>query len=201
MKEEKGLGNKFGFLIVGICVACLIFLVVSCVIFFNREDEVKKVKKNGGEVTLSYTDDINIFSLTNATPTIDTVGKTLNSADMYFDFTVNASLDEADEIDYEIYIEKFGNAPTIKDEDIRIYLEKQNSGSYEEVLAPVAFTALKAKSKVGTPRGAMVIFNDSIKSDKIENYRLRMWLADTALVNTAQPQNFSVKVSVVGKAK
>ncbi len=201
MKNEKGTSKKFVFLIVSICVFCLIFLIISCVIFFNREDEVKKEKKDGGSVTLSYTDDINIFSLTNATPLIESVGKTLDSADMYFDFTVDAELDEAKQIDYEIYVEKYGNTPTIKDEDIRFYLEKQNSGTFEEVLKPVAFTGLKEKSELGTPRGAMVIYSDSVKNDKKENYRLRMWLADTAIVSEAVPANYSVKVSIVGKAK
>ncbi len=201
MKDKKGTTNKFIWLIVGICVICLTILIVSCIIFSNRKDDVKKEKKDGGGVTLSYTDDINIFSLTNALPLTDAVGKTLDSADSYFDFTVESELDEASKIDYEIYIEKYGNTPTIKDEDIRIYLEKQNSGTFEEVLAPVSFTGLKAKDEFGTPRGAMVIYSDSVSNDKTENYRLRMWLSDTGIVNPGIPANYSVKVSIVGKAK
>ena len=60
---------------------------------------------------------------------------------------------------------------------------------------------LKAKDESGTPRGAMVIYSDSVSNDKTENYRLRMWLSDTGIVNPGIPANYSVKVSIVGKAK
>ena len=167
MKEEKG-SRKFIYLMIGICSVCTIILIISCFIFFNRTEEVKKEERDGGEVTLSYTDDINIFSISGVSPTTDAVGMTLNSADQFFDFTVNTEFDEASEIDYEIYVEKYGNTPTIKDKDIRIYLEKQNSGTYEQVLEPIAFSGLKAKSELGTPRGAMIIYKDSTTKDITE---------------------------------
>ncbi len=200
MKNKKG-EKDFSALIVGICVLCLTILIASCVVFFNRKEEVQKEEKKGGNVTLSYTDDINIFSLPNPLPLTDAVGKALNTSDMYFDFTVDAELDEADTIDYEIYIEKYGNTPTVNDEDIRFYLEKQNSGSFEEVLEPTSFKGLTAKSELGSPRGSMVIYSDSTSKDKTENYRLRMWIADSAIINEGMTPSYNVKVSVTGKAK
>lgn len=200
MKDEKG-NKKFIYFIVGLCTFFLVILIICCVVFMNREDEVVKEKKKGGEVTLSYTDDLNIYSLTNAVPTIDAVGMVSSGADSYFDFSVNTELVEAKSIDYEIYVEKYGNTPTIDDKDIKIYLEKQNSGTFEKVLEPQAFVPLKEKSKLGTPRGAMVIYKDSASKDLTENYRLRMWLSDTAIVNQGTVASYTVKVSVVGKAK
>ena len=179
----------------------MIILIICCVVFFNRKEEVVKEKKKGGEVTLSYTDDLNIFSISNAVPTIDAVGKVSSGADTYFDFSVNTEIFEANSLDYEIYVEKYGNTPTISDKDIKIYLEKQNSGTFESVLEPSAFEPLKAKSELGTPRGAMIIYKDSAGNDLTENYRLRMWLSDTAIVNPGTIPSYTVKVSVIGKAK
>lgn len=200
MKEEKG-NKNFTYLIIGLCVLFLIILIVCCVVFFNRKEEVVNKNKKGGEVTLSYTDDLNVFSITNAVPTTDAVAMVSNGADTYFDFSVNTEIYEANKIDYEIYVEKYGNTPTISDNDIKIYLEKQNSGTFESVFEPSAFEPLKAKSELGTPRGAMVIYKDSANNDLTENYRLRMWLSDTAIVNPGTIPSYTIKVSVIGKSK
>lgn len=200
MKEKKGNSKKFLFIIIGICLVLTIILGLSIYFFINKKPKVVEEKLTGGEIVLTYADDSNMFSINNVSPMTNEVGIKLDKADQYFDFTVNANFDSAQEIDYEIYIEKVETQSTIKDEDIRIYLEKQKSGTYEKVLDPKKFVASKKKSGLGAPKESMVIYNDSTTSDISENYRLRMWLSDKALTNGTN-NSYTIKINVVGKAK
>ena len=47
---------------------------------------------------------------------------------------------------------------------------------------------------------AMTIYKGTNKNNKTENFRLRMWISDTAEVTPEQIQNYSVKIMVDGKA-
>ena len=47
---------------------------------------------------------------------------------------------------------------------------------------------------------AMTIYKGTNKNNKTENFRLRMWISDTANVTPEQIQNYSVKIMVDGKA-
>ena len=47
---------------------------------------------------------------------------------------------------------------------------------------------------------AMTIYKGTNRNNKTENFRLRMWISDTANITLEQIQNFSVKIMVDGKA-
>ena len=47
----------------------------------------------------------------------------------------------------------------------------------------------------------MKIYTNQVSSDVSENYRLRLWLSDTAVFEKEKEQNFGVKVSVQANAK
>lgn len=201
MEEKKGVSKKFLIMMGVICAVLLIILIIAIVVFVNRPDEVINKTENGGDVSLTYTDDSNVFTISNVLPTTDAVGMTLNSADQYYDFSVETELDEADSVTYEIAITKDKNLSTIADDDIKIYLEKQKSGSYVKVGDPVSYKALKKDSKLGTKKGSMVLHEATNIKDATDNYRLRLWLSDQALVTPGVIQNYSVAISVKGKAK
>lgn len=201
MKEEKKNNSKsFVCIIVVICLVFACVLGISIFMFLKQEPKEINKKYDGGEIELTYADDSNIFSITKATPTTDAVGIKMDKEDQYFDFTVESTFDSALEIDYEIYVEKVGDTSTINDEDIRIYLEKQNSGTYESVFEPKEFKGLKKKSALGTPKDAMVLYSGNTTVDVSENYRLRMWMSDKA-ANSSTSNDYAVEVHVIGKAK
>ena len=104
MEENNKISKKVIILISIISVVLLTVIIVSIVMFNKTPEKVINKTLDGGEITMSYTEDENIFTLTDLMPTSDMTGKKFDSVDKYFDFTVSTYLDEADEIDYEIYI-------------------------------------------------------------------------------------------------
>ena len=90
-------------------------------------------------------------------------------------------LDYATYIDYEISVQKDEEFSTISDDDIRIYLEKENSGVYEMVFGPESFTPLRKATKIGTPVDSMVLYENKATKDSTDRYRLRIWVSDKSV--------------------
>jgi hypothetical protein len=197
MKEKK---NKipFGLVCFIISLLLLILLIIGIYVFNNRKAKVVNVEENGGNIVLNYTNHMSGLSLENIIPTTDSVAKKGLLDGEYFDFSVSLSLDNATEIEYEIALIKNTKKTTIKDDDIKVYLEQEKSGTYSSVLEPTAFTPIKSKTKLGSPAGSMVLY--SIKKSKSgdDNYRLRIWLSDTSLVDSG---NVEVEVQIFGVAR
>ena len=108
-------------------------------------------------------------------------------------------MDDDTEDSYEIAIIK-DETSTILDSDIMVYLEKESSGSYAKVEEPSVFTPIKKKSKLGSPTGSMVLNKVSLSGDRVDNYRLRIWVREGAKVSNPAA-SFQVKVKVYGDAK
>ena len=146
---------------------------------------------------MNYTESINGISIVNAMPTSDVVGKALKGTGEYFDFTINSTIVGNASLQYEIAAVKDSNS-TIPNSDIKLYLEQQVSGSYEEVMAPTVFTPINTISEVGSPAGSMILRTVTKDKTSSDNYRLRMWIKEDAQVG--QAQSYTVKVNVYGKA-
>lgn len=198
MKNKKGLSRSFWLVFSGICVVFSVFIIVCFVLFSNKKVEVVEQFENGGNITLSYTNNINGLSITNAVPVTDLVGMKFDDDGLYFDFSVDVSLDNATAIEYEVSAIKDESNSTISDDDIRIYLEREESGSYNKVFGPEKFSPLKSDSKVGSQKGSMVLASVLKKKSTADNYRLRMWLSDSSLISTG---SYSLEIVVNGKAK
>lgn len=201
MDNKKMISKKVLFGIIGISSVFIVILIVSFVLFFSSPKEVKMREIDGGDVSMTYTDDTNELSIINAVPTTDSLGMAQNGADQYFDFTVKTDVLHGAKAKYEIALIKDRANSTAMDENIKIYLEKQVNGAYVECFGPTSFKALTKKSKVGSPKGSMLVAEVLNNKSKIENYRLRMWIADTALIPEGVTQNYSVHVVVNGIAK
>lgn len=197
-KKSGELSRNFWFALLGICLFLVIFVGIIFFLFANREEEVIENKLNGGNILLNYTNDVTGLSISKATPVTDAVGMKNDKEGQYFDFSIDIEVDEAQTIDYEIAVVKNETASTISDEDIRIYLEKEDSGTYNKVFGPEAYKPLEKDTKLGSPDGSMVIIKDSTKRSLKENYRLRMWLSNKSLTKNG---NYSVEVVVNGHAK
>lgn len=199
MENKKGdFSKEFWYILIGIFFFLTIVIAISYAVFSNRKDEVIEKTENGGNLVLNYTNNITGMSIMNATPLADAVGMKLSEEGLYFDFSIESTLDNAPSIEYEISVIKNSKSSTISNDDIRIYLEKEKSGSYSKVFGPSKFSPLKEDTELGSEKGSMVLLKTKKIRSSTDNYRLRMWLSDTSLLPSG---NFGVEVVVNGKAK
>ena len=197
-KMGEKLTKKFWYFVLGICIIFAIFICVSFYMFINRKEEVIEKNENGGQITLNYTNNVTGLSLNNIAPVTDSVAMKDLTDQHYFDFFIDVDLKNANYIEYEISVIKNEKGCSISNDDIRIYLEKEQSGTYTKVFGPSKFVPLKEDTKLGSLKNSMVLVkNKALKSSK-DNYRLRMWLSDQSLL---QSGNYSIDVVVNGKAK
>lgn len=197
--EEKKGPNKVKILI--IVVSCIILLIILLAFlgYFNGNKVKTKTIVSNGTVSMTYTDNSNGIDISDSTPISDKDGMALNGENQYFDFTVKSSMDGDAQIVYEIAVTK-ENKSTLDGKNIKIYLEKENNGTYEKVSDPKVYSPLLRKSLIGTPAGSMVINKVVCKNDCNDNYRLRMWVSQNAQLKESD-NNFSIKVNIYAKAK
>lgn len=205
-QDNKNNSSKFIFISV-ILVAILVILVL-CLSFTAFKKAISAVgddrnNQNSGandginsRISMTYTEDMNGISIQDALPITDEVGKRLSSNGEYFDFTIRSNILN-NSITYEIAAIK-DNDSTISDDDIKLYLEKQNSGTYESVMEPTVFTPITKKTKIGSPTGSMVLYKVTKTKSGTDNYRLRMWIREDASVELDKV--YTVKINVYGKA-
>lgn len=191
MEENKGkLTSRFWITTFLVCLVLVVAGIVGFVVFNHRSPDVIEKDEDGGYVTLNYSSEVNALSLFNAKPTTDAVGMKNTE---YFDFSVDVNLEGAPKVEYEISLIKDEEASTIKDEDVRIYLEKEESGTYTKVFGPEEFTPSKNYTGVGSELGSMVLTNVKKIKSETDNYRLRIWMSDKAIASTG---NYSVEVDI-----
>lgn len=198
MDNKKGISKKVWLIILSIIFVVGMVLGISAYMFYNQPKDVEIDELNGGEVLLTYTDEENVFTINNALKMSDVDGIAQNAADKYFDFTVSTDINNANNIEYSILLVKDETLSTALNENVKIYLEKQNSGSYVEAFGPGEF-APNLNSAVYNG-DAMTILKVNKKNSTKDNYRLKMWISDEANITPEQIQNFSVKIIVEGKA-
>ncbi len=200
MKGEKIENKEYSKkIIISLILVIILVLLVICLSFsaYIKMEQNKQSKDDvKANVSMTYTESTNGISIENASPTSDEVGKKLNGKNEYFDFTVSTKNPNKSKVVYEIAAVKDKNS-TISDNDIRIYLEKQVSGTYEEIVKPQPFKPIAKNSKIGSPKGSMLLKKVKTKVSSNDNYRLRMWLSDKA--NIQDVKTYAVKINVYGK--
>lgn len=204
-QENKSNSSKFIFIsvilvtILVILVLCLSFTAFKKATSEDGTNSSNDSNGNGGinsKISMTYTENMNGISIQDALPTSDEVGKKLNGKGEYFDFTIKSNIVNSS-ITYEIAAIK-DKSSTISDYSIKLYLEKQNSGTYEQVMEPTIFKSITKRSKIGSPKGSMVLYKFNRKKSGTDNYRLRMWIKEDAVVE--MDKSYTVKVNVYGKA-
>ena len=200
MKNKKGkeLSAGFWIFIISLCVILTAVFTVSLIVFHNREPEVVEKEKDGGYVTLNYTSEANVLTILGAVPTADAVGMKNMAEGQYFDFSVDVDLQDAPQVEYEISIIRDKTVSTISDNDIRIYLEKEESGTYTKIFGPEKYTPAKNYSSVGSEPGSMVLTNVKKIKSGTDNYRLRIWLSEEALTTGG---SYSVDIDIHADVK
>ena len=197
MKEKKGI-DQFYYFVFGICFFLFILAISGFIAFVNRKEKVIDMEEAGGKIVLNYTNNFPGLSLEKITPMTETIAKKNLKEGEYFDFSVSTSLDNASMIEYEIALVKNTKKTTVKDSDIKVYLEYEKSGTYTSVLDSTIFSSIKKQTDLGSPVGSMVLYNKKKTKSEEDNYRLRVWLSETSLLESG---NIEVEVQVYGHAK
>ena len=197
---EKGsnkLSKTFWILTLILCILCIAGISIG--FYFYKQETNKVIVKDelGGDVYFKYVGNTNGLSLLNASPMTDQLGALQDGDNKYFDFSVEVDLDEADFVEYEIAIVKDKSFSNIPDNEVKFYLEEENSGSFSKVFGPSEFKPLEKKTELGTDKGDMVLYTVKKADSGTINYRLRMWMSETS---TMPVGNYSVEVSINGKA-
>ena len=78
MEEKKGISKKIIIFVFIFSILLLFLIIFLFLIYTNEPAKVKNETLDGGEVSLTYTDDENVFSINSSTPTSDITGKKYN---------------------------------------------------------------------------------------------------------------------------
>lgn len=199
MESKKGVSKGVLLGVLLIIVLVLGVIGASFYIYDNKPSNVEEKTFDGGRVSLTYTDEANLFTIENAVPTSDLVGIKYDSADLFFDFSVKTEIEEANYVEYEIILVKDETVSTALDNNIKVYLEKEDRGTYTKVAGPDTFVSDVDDNSIG--KQAMSFYKQKKSSDGTDNYRLRMWLSDTAVFSPEEVQNYGIKIAIRGIAK
>ncbi len=160
-----------------------------------------------GTVSLTYTEGNTGIALMDAKPMNDEVGKALTGTNQKFDFTIQATLSKAMDVEYEISAVKQNNnsgLPQLREDEVKLYLERavDPDSDYHMTLAPTHFTPLDNPSEIGAPGGAMILEKGKFTEEgtTIHRYRLRMWIDENAHLDST-PKRFAVRVNVYARHK
>ena len=199
MENKKGISRKI--IIISFCIVILILGIIGGAFYIQKSQPVDVIEETlpGGSVSLTYTDEENLFVIEKAIPTSDVVVTASDAADLYFDFTVTTDVDEASLIKYSVLLVKDESVSTAINENIKVYLEKQVDGTYKKVGDPKLFENNYKDEQIGNT--IMKIHEQKKRESGSDNYRLRIWLSDTAVLDSKDNQNFGVKIAVVGTAE
>jgi hypothetical protein len=152
---------------------------------------------NTGELAIVYTEETNGIFLKDAVPISDAAGKALRGTREYFDFIIDTKVSTRTKMTYEIAIIK-DPASTLRDDQVKLYLERKVGGTYVEVMPPRLFKPISIQTDLGSPKGSMVIRKETKTYSSNDIYRLRMWISSDAVITAGQ--HYKVKVNVYGKA-
>lgn len=192
-KKEEKVSRKFLFINIILCCILFALAVIGIIQFSNRKPDVIEKEEKGGSVTLNYTSASNSYSIVNVKKMSDSNGEKITGDENCYDFSVDVNLNESLNLEYEIALVKNVKNSNISDDDIRIYLEKEESGTYTRVFGPDSFKGLTKKTLIGSPSESMVIAKVKKVSTSEDHYRLRMWLSESSKLEEG---NYSVELQI-----
>ena len=97
----------------------------------------------------------------------------------------------------EVYNDLVAEKQSI-DPNVKVYLEREDSGTFVKVGEPIKFATEVSENDEDV---SLAIFKVKKTSNDTDNYRLRMWIDETATIDANQIQNYGVKVAIKGEAK
>ena len=198
---DKDKKNTSTFVVI-ICILILIIAVIGvsyAAIFYSKQGE-KVNSITTGTITMSYSENSNGINLVDAYPTSDSDGMALNQPDEYFDFTVSASVGGNSKVNYIITGVK-DESSILPDNAVKVYLTEVNNGE-NQVLAPTKLSDLNKTTtdSYGTPLGQFILAIDNFTKSGVNNYRLRMWIADDYTLVENEVETYKLRVNVYGNS-
>ncbi len=195
-------------IIVSIIMIFLLVIVTIGVTFavfsFIKQGTVENTLETS-TVVLTYTEGKTGIMLNEAYPISDQKGKVLVGENNVFDFTVQATLGKSTVISYEVSAVKLpiNDVTSLEDDEVKLYLEKavDPDTTYQQVMAPSNFLPMESQSEVGSPIGSMILDSGIFMEEgtTIHNYRLRMWVDESAEIPNGESRKYGVKVNVYAK--
>lgn len=205
---DNSLSRQILLSILGIAILIVAVVGVSYAVFTTSIDGSKINVINTGTISMSFVESSNGIYINNAMPISNEEGKRLIGNNNVFDFVVSSSIAGSTVVNYEIVAEKvLVNGEELSDDDVKIYLEKLVNGEYVSTpitKEPNGFIKNGIISEIGSKEHEMTLHFDSFKnSDGIkksfsDNYRLRMWVSEDAIIDDVS-RTFQIKINVYGK--
>ncbi len=212
MSERKDNSSKQVLLsVLGVAILVVAVVGVSFAAFTFVGTGTKENTVSTGAITMTYSENSDGITLTDAMPMTDEAGKALvdtkNEAGEYttkntFRFSVGATVTGTTSIAYEIAaIKKEIAENALGNNDVKLYLASVAGETETAVKEPTHYTPIADATEVGTPAGAMILTSGTITSTQTTNYVLKMWLdKDYQIVNGEPSKSFTVTLNVYGKA-
>lgn len=212
MSEKKDNSSKQVLLsVLGVAILVVAVVGVSFAAFTFVGTGTKENTVSTGAITMTYSENSDGITLTDAMPMTDEAGKALvdtkNESGEYttkntFRFSVGATVTGTTSIAYEIAaIKKEIAENALENNDVKLYLASVAGETETAVKEPAHYTPIDTATEVGTPEGAMILASGTITSTQTTNYVLKMWLdKDYQIVNGAPSKSFTVTLNVYGKA-
>ena len=204
MKDKKINDN----MLIIIAAVVLISLVVGVSYAAFRYSKIGNVENviTTGAITMSYTESEKGINLVDALPMTDVTGKNLNDEGQIFDFTVAATIKGSMSINYAI-------TATIEEDNyltsnfVKVYLtdvdDKVDSLFGSDAKRVKDLKKADDNNMAGVPSGEFILKEGIYSKNTVENYRLRMWVAEDyvgAGSGNMPKQTYKLKVNVYGNA-
>ncbi len=195
MSDNKNNSKSKMLIIIAILVLIIAVIGVTyAAIFYSKiGEEVNNLST--GTLVMSYSENNNGIYLTNASPMSDEVGMSLTDENLYFDFTINATMSGNANVNYIISASK-DSSSTLDDSAVKVYLTNLNGDNESQVLEPTKVSSLNTTNNISyAPNNQYVILESNFRNSESRNYRLRMWLSDDySLSNTVETYMLRINV-------
>ena len=151
-----------------------------------------------GSVVMNYTESSNGIALANAVPIHDEVGMNMSDSSEYFDFSVSTTTSGEIDIPYEINLsEGFVEENILDRKYVKVYLTKIVDGQEEVIVSPTNLSDLNV-SDIREDAIKLYVANDvhELSENKVNKYRLRMWIDFDADMNLISNSSYKITVNV-----
>ena len=175
--DKKGKDIKTHKMIIVLIVSTSLLFFLLAFIFIKYTQGLKPSKKHTSKemISINYSSNVNGIKMDGFKPIKDDDGKKEKDRKKMFNFKVTSKIEDKKEIKYEVALEKSDDC-NLKSSDIKVYLERENEGTYIKIFDPTKFNEINKKTKIGTPKGDMVLFDGSYTSSLVDKYRLKVWV-------------------------
>ncbi len=203
MKGRSSNSKQILLSVLGVAILVVAVVGVSFAAFSYSQTGQYENKITTGVISMTYSNPSNGINLTNALPTTDATGKALTGTNNVFDFSVSATISGTATINYAITATTTP-ATTLTDSFVKVYLTDRGADNDEDtqVLQPTMVSSLSktgASEASGAPSGQYILKTGTFSTTTTDNYRLRMWVADT-FAGTSASETYKLRVNVYGRA-